>query len=92
MTPLVLGVTLSLALLGGFAAGWLAGKASGLAMPNALVATLVLTAGSLGGPVATYTLFGAGTMSYVAALLLAGFSAGLSFWPMGETQGERKWL
>ena len=92
MAQLTLGAILVVALLTGFVTGWLVGKARRLAMPNVLAATLVLTAGSLGGPLLTYALLGRGTLSYAVALLVAGCSAGITFWPMGETQGQRQWL
>ena len=83
---------LTCALLAGFVTGWLVGRTFVVTMPNAFVAALVLVAGSLGGPVVTYTLLGPGRMSYAAALLVAGFAAGFTFWPMGQPQHERQWF
>lgn len=92
MALLTLGAILVVALITGFVTGWVSGKALRLAMPNVAVTTLVLTAGSLGGPLMTFALFGPGTLSYALALLVAGCTVGITFWPMGETQGQRQWL
>jgi hypothetical protein len=92
MNPWILGGLLTLALLAGFAAGWFGLRRLGVAMPNAWVSFLVLLAGSLGAPAATYHALGATPVSYVTALLAAGFAAGATFWPMGEKQGQRQWL
>lgn len=86
------GITLSVALLAGVGAGWLFGKLTGLHSPNVWLTTLILVAGSLGGPALTYKLMGPGVWAYALALLVAGFAAGFSFWPMGERQGEKEWL
>ncbi len=59
MSPSLLGAILVGALLAGFAAGWMGGRALRWTMPNVLTAT---------------------------AVLIAGFAAGLTFWPMGDTQ------
>jgi hypothetical protein len=83
---------LSLVLLAAAGAGWLFGARTRLRMPNVWVSSLLLVAGSLGGPALTYKLLGPGLWSYVLALSLAGFCTGLAFWPMGERQGEREWL
>jgi hypothetical protein len=92
MSPWLEGSFLTLALLAGIILGWLVGKRFGLRMPNVPLATLVLIAGSLGGPVLTDRLLGRGIGAYLLALLIAGAATGLTFWPMGEKQGEKKWL
>ncbi len=92
MNPWAQAAVLSLTLLAGVGAGWLFGKLTGLRMSNVWATTLLLVAGSLGGPAVTYKLMGPGLWSYVLALLVAGFCAGLAFWPMGEKQGEKEWL
>jgi NhaP-type Na+/H+ or K+/H+ antiporter len=92
MSPSLLGAILVGALLAGFAAGWMGGRALRWTMPNVLTATAVLIAGSLGGPVMSERLIGQGPASYLVAVLIAGFAAGLTFWPMGETQGQRQGL
>ncbi|MFN3650483.1 MAG: hypothetical protein ACK47B_12970 [Armatimonadota bacterium] len=92
MNPWVQGGILSLALAVGVGAGWLAGRTLRRRSPNAWVSTLILLAGSLGGPLVTYRLLGPGIVSYIAALLIAGLATGFVFWPMGEKQGEREWL
>jgi hypothetical protein len=92
LAPAVLGAALAVALVAGFGAGWLAGRTLRLTMPNAAVATAVLVLGSVGGPVVSAAWLGAGPLSFVAAVFVAGGAAGLTFWPMGETQGERRWL
>lgn len=89
---MTMGVILSISLLGGFIIGWMVGKWSGLLMPNALVTSVLLVAGSVGGPLLTYTLFGPGTLSFAGAVAIAGSAAGLVFWPMGQPQGKRQWL
>ncbi len=86
------GGLLTLLLLIGFGLGWVAGKLLGIRMPNAYATTVLLIVGSLGGPAVTYHFLGPGMLSYSLALLLAGLTAGLAFWPMGEKQGEREWL
>ena len=75
------------ALLGGFLAGWNIGSMFRLTMPNVMVTVAVLIAGSLGGPVVTFAWLGPGVWSFAVALLVAGAAAGLTFWPMGQTQG-----
>ena len=92
MNPWVQAGLLSLVLLMAAAAGWLFGKLTGLRMPNVWLTTLLLVAGSLGGPAVTYKLMGPSMWSYVLALSVAGFCTGLAFWPMGEKQGEKEWL
>lgn len=92
MTPWAVAGALVWALLSGFGMGWWTGRRLSLRMPNAYTTTLLLLAGSLGGPLLTSRLLGGGLLSFVLALLIAGFAAGLAFWPMGERQGERQWL
>lgn len=92
MDPWLKAGLLSLALLVGTGAGWLGGKMTGLRMPNVWISAAVLVGGSLGGPALTYKLLGPGLWSYVLALLIAGLATGLTFWPMGERQGEKEWL
>lgn len=92
MGPWAQGALLTAALAGGFAAGWFGGKALGARIPSVWVSTLVLVVGSLGGPLLTWEWLGRGTLSYVLALVVAGGAAGIVFWPMGLTQGEREWL
>jgi hypothetical protein len=92
VNPWILGGVLTLALIAGFAVGWFGMRSLGIRMPNAWVSFVVLLAGSLGAPALTYHLIGATPTSFVVALLGAGFCAGATFWPMGQTQGERQWL
>ncbi|HEU4753936.1 MAG TPA: hypothetical protein VFU47_12580 [Armatimonadota bacterium] len=92
MNPWLEGTVLAIALTAGGAVGWVLGSRLRLRLPNAFVTTLVLAVGSLGGPVLTYRLMGPGLWSYILALLLAGVTAGIAFWPMGERQGTREWL
>lgn len=91
-SPLTLGIVLSATLLAGFLAGWILFSRLGLRSPNAWVTVVILLAGSVGGPAVTYHVLGARPLSYVLALLAAGFAAGVAFWPMGRTQGTREWL
>lgn len=65
---------------------------TGLRMPSVWISAAALVAGSLGGPALTYKLLGASLWSYILALLIAGLVTGLTFWPMGERQGEKEWL
>jgi hypothetical protein len=53
---------------------------------------VLLLAGSLGGPASTYLLLGATPTSFVLAVLISGFTAGATFWPMSNTQGTAEWL
>jgi hypothetical protein len=92
MIGIALSALLSITLLVGFVAGWFSGKALRVTMPNAFVAAAVLATGSLGGPIATYWVLGARALSYVVALLVAGWTAGLVFWPMGQPQESRQWF
>jgi uncharacterized membrane protein (DUF441 family) len=87
-----LAIVLTTALLAGFCCGWIAGRAFKLRAPNVAIATGILVAGSLGGPLVTYTTLGASAWSHALALLLAGLATGVTFWPMGERQGRRQWL
>ena len=80
------------ALMLGFGSGWLLCSRANLRSPNAWVTTLILMAGSVGGPAVTYGLAGATPTSYALAVAVAGFAAGATFWPMGRTQGAREWL
>jgi hypothetical protein len=92
MTPWVEGVTVTLALVVGVIAGWLIGALSRLRLPNALVTTLALAAGSLGGPVVTTLVLGPGLLAHSLALLIAGLTIGLAYWPLGERPGKRQWF
>ena len=92
MSAWTLGGLLAAALLAGFAGGWLTCGRLGLRSPNPAVSFLILLSGSLGGPALTYHLLGGTPASYALALLIAGFAAGATFWPMGEHQGAREWL
>lgn len=83
---------LALALIAGFAAGWIAGKRTGLRMPSLWVSAVFLILGSLGGPLLTFKLLGRGDLSYIVALLIAGAATGVVFWPMSLKQGEKQWL
>lgn len=85
-------VVLIAALVVGFIAGWVVGARVGIRMPNVLVSSVVLVAGSLGGPVLAFSWLGAHRWSHALALVLAGAAAGVTFWPMGQRQGQRQWL
>jgi hypothetical protein len=87
-----LALLLVVGLLAGFAGGWLAARRAGFRSPGPWATFAILLAGSLGGPAVTYTVIGATPPSYIAAVFLAGVSAGVTFWPMGERQGSREWL
>lgn len=86
------GGLITAALFIGFAVGWFVGSKLELRPPNVPVATAVLLAGVLGGPWATMALLGPSLLSFLLAMGLAGFSAGIVFWPMGRRQGEKEWL
>ena len=53
---------------------------------------IILLAGSVGGPALLYNILGAGTLSFAAAVAIAGFAAGVTFWPMAKPQGTKEWL
>ncbi len=92
--PAALATLLSCALLFGTWAGWVIGHRNGWRMPNAVVATAVLVLGALGGPLLTFAAAGGepGPVAFAAAVTIAGLATGLTFWPMGQRQGERQWL
>jgi hypothetical protein len=92
MQTWMLGAVLTAALTGGFVAGWFGMRRLRIRMPNAWVSFGVLLAGSLGAPALTFHLLGPTPFSFTTALLAAGFSAGATFWPMGQEQGTREWL
>lgn len=92
MSPWTLAFVLVVALLTGFACGWWLLKSLGVRSPNAWVTMIILLAGAVGGPAVTYALMGPRPLSYIVALLAAGFTAGATFWPMSKPQGTREWL
>lgn len=92
MNPWLVGVAVTLALVVGVIVGWLIGALARVRSPNALASTLVLAAGSLGGPVVTTLLLGPGLLGHSLALLVAGLGIGLVFWPLAERPGKRQWF
>lgn len=83
---------LTASLLGGCALGWAIFQRADVRSPSVWVSMIILLVGSVGGPALLYRMLGAGTLSFAAAVAIAGFAAGVTFWPMAKPQGTKEWL